>query len=111
MQFIPCVHAFYAFESPLFYNHHNREGNVIVTPSTMGAHQGDPLAEALFTLTHFRALCFIVSHYYLFPSIADDIHIINPPSIVLSVHEHFQTKLHTMCLSIQPKKMCNMVPF
>jgi hypothetical protein len=22
----PFVHAFYAFESPLFYNHYNREG-------------------------------------------------------------------------------------
>ncbi len=36
IQFIPFVHAFYAFESPLFYNHHNREGNVIIIPSAMG---------------------------------------------------------------------------
>jgi hypothetical protein len=36
IQFIPFVHAFYAFESPLFYNHHNCEGNIIIIPSIMG---------------------------------------------------------------------------
>jgi hypothetical protein len=36
IQFIPFVHVFYAFESPLFYNHHNCEGNIIVIPSIMG---------------------------------------------------------------------------
>jgi hypothetical protein len=32
IQLIPFVHAFYAFESPLFYNHHNREGHIIIIP-------------------------------------------------------------------------------
>jgi hypothetical protein len=36
MQLIPFVRAFYAFEFPLFYNHHNREGDVIVIPFAMG---------------------------------------------------------------------------
>jgi hypothetical protein len=35
MQFIPFVHAFYAFESPLFYSHHNHEGDVTVIPFAM----------------------------------------------------------------------------
>jgi hypothetical protein len=43
IQLVPFFRAFYAFESPLFYNHHNCEGDVIVIPSTMGTHQGDPL--------------------------------------------------------------------
>jgi hypothetical protein len=32
------VHAFYAFESPMFYfyNHYNHEGDVTLIPSTMG---------------------------------------------------------------------------
>jgi hypothetical protein len=63
MQFIPFVHAFYAFyafESPLFYSHHNCEGDVIVIPFAMGTHQGDPLGGALFTFTHFR-LCILQS--------------------------------------------------
>ncbi len=48
IQLIPFVHAFYAFESPLFYSHHNCESEVIVIPSTMGTHQGHPLGGALF---------------------------------------------------------------
>jgi hypothetical protein len=40
IQFIPFVHTFYAFESPLFYNHHNREFDVIIIASTMGTCQG-----------------------------------------------------------------------
>jgi len=42
LQPIPFVRAFYAFEFPLIYNHHNREGDVTIIPSTMGTHQGDP---------------------------------------------------------------------
>jgi len=53
MQLIPFVHAFYAFEFPLFYNHHNHKGDVTIIPFTMGTHQGDPSGRALFTLTHF----------------------------------------------------------
>jgi hypothetical protein len=35
MQFIPFVHAFYAFESSLFYSHRNCEGDVIVITFTI----------------------------------------------------------------------------
>ncbi len=38
IKFIPFVRAFYAFEFPLFYNHHNCEGEVTIIPSTMGTH-------------------------------------------------------------------------
>jgi hypothetical protein len=36
MQFIPFVRAFYAFESPLFYNHCNHENNVTIILFAMG---------------------------------------------------------------------------
>jgi hypothetical protein len=36
IQLIPFVYAFYAFESPLFYSHHNFEGEVMVIPFAMG---------------------------------------------------------------------------
>jgi hypothetical protein len=36
MQLIPFVHAFYAFESPLFYNHRNYEDNITIIPFAMG---------------------------------------------------------------------------
>ncbi len=53
------------FESPLFYNHHNCDGDVIVIPSAMGICQGDPLGKALFALTHLMALCFITNHFFI----------------------------------------------
>jgi hypothetical protein len=63
IQLIPFVRAFYAFESPLFYNHHNHEKDVKIIPSTMGTHQGDPLGGALFVFAHFKALHSIVNHF------------------------------------------------
>jgi len=113
IQFIPFVHAFYAFECPLFYNHNNHESNIIVIPSIMGIRQGGPLGRALFVLAHFRALCSIANRFpsYVFPSIVDDTHIINPPSIVSSPYEHFQTELYAIDLSIQPQKCVMWSPF
>jgi len=91
IQCIPFVHAFYAFESPLFYSHCNCEGDVIIIPFVMGIHQSDPLKEALFTLAHFRALRSTTNHFpfYSFPSIIDNTHIIGPPLIVSFAYEHF----------------------
>jgi hypothetical protein len=40
IQLIHFVHAFYAFKSPLFYSHHNRESDVTIIPSPTGTHQG-----------------------------------------------------------------------
>jgi hypothetical protein len=63
IQLIPFVLTLYAFEFPLFYNHHNRDGNVTIISSTMGTHQGDPLRRALFVLAHFKALRSTTSHF------------------------------------------------
>jgi hypothetical protein len=95
IQLIPFVHAFYAFEFPLFYSHHNHEGNVTIIPSAMGTCEGDPLEKALFALVHFEALHSIVSHFpsCLFLSIANDTHIISPPLIASFIYEHFQNEL------------------
>jgi hypothetical protein len=54
MQLIPFVHAFCAFDFPLFYNHHNREGDVIIIPFITKTHQGDPLGNSLFALVHLK---------------------------------------------------------
>jgi hypothetical protein len=46
----------------------------------MGTHQGDLLEGALFVLTHFKALRFIISYFLscLFPSIVNNINMIGP---------------------------------
>ncbi len=74
----------------MFYSHQNHESDVIIIPSPMGTHQGDPWGGALFALTHFKALHYTTNHFHsrLFPYIIDDTHIINPPSIVSSAYEH-----------------------
>ncbi len=86
----PLCLCILCFESPLFYIHCNRKGDVMVIPSLMGTCQGDPLGGTIFVL------CFIASHFSfcLFPSIGNDIHIICPFLIISSAYEHFQTKLH-----------------
>ncbi len=91
IQFIPFVHTFYALEFLLFCNHYNHEGNLMIILFAMGICQGDPLGRALFTLAHFKALHYTINcfHYYLFPSIVNDINIMNAPSIVPSTCEHF----------------------
>jgi hypothetical protein len=98
---VPSVRAFYAFVSPLFYNHYNYVSNVTIIPFAKGIRQSDPLRGALFALIHFKALCFIVNHFpfCLFLFIVDDIHIIGPLSIVPFIYEHFKTKL---CLKGSP---------
>ncbi len=72
--------AFYAFEFPLFNNHRNHDGNVTVIPFTMGTCQNDLLGRALFAFVHVNAIYFITNHlsFCIFPSIADDTHIIGP---------------------------------
>jgi hypothetical protein len=105
IQLIPFVHAFNAFKSFLFYNHHIHESDVIIIPSAMGIRQGDlGGGGALFALAHFKVLCYTTNHFpsCLFPSIIDDTHIISPPSIVSSAYEHFQIEFHVISLSIQP---------
>ncbi len=113
IQLIPFTCAFYAFESPLFYSHYNCEGEVMVIPSTMGTRQGDPLGGALFALVHFRTLCSIANHFpsCLFPFIADNIHIISPPSIVSFAYEHFQIQLHGIGFLIKPQKCATWSPY
>jgi hypothetical protein len=43
IQLIPFVCAFYAFVSPLLYNHRNREGDVTIILFAMGIRQSDHL--------------------------------------------------------------------
>ncbi len=102
-----------AFEAPLFYNHHNHEGDVTIIPSIMRTYQGDPLGGALFALAHFKALCSIINHFpsYLFPSIVNDTHIISPLSVVSYVYEHFQTELCALGFFIQFQKCVAWSPF
>jgi hypothetical protein len=111
IQLIPFIRAFYAFETPLFYTHHNHEDDVTIIPSTIRTCQGDPLREALFALAQFTALCSITNHFLscIFPSIVNDTHIIGLLSTVSSTYEHFQTKFCVIGPFYPTLEMHNMV--
>jgi hypothetical protein len=66
---------------PMFYSHHNHDGDVTIIPFAMGTHQSDPLKGPLFALIHFKALHSTIEYFLfcLFPSIINNIHIIGPP--------------------------------
>jgi hypothetical protein len=75
---------------------------VIVKVMSQSSHcHGDlsrSLQGALFVLAHFKVLHFITNHFpsCVFPSIANDIHIISPPLIASFTYEHFQIEFHVM---------------
>jgi hypothetical protein len=93
IQLIPFVCAFYAFEFPMFYNHHNREDDVTIILFTMGIHQGDPWGVgALFILAHFMVLHSIINP--IFP--------LTPPSFkCLICFNHFRD-LHSIISLLFP---------
>ncbi len=76
----------------------------------MGICQGDPLGGVIFFLAHFKVLYFIANCFLfcLFPSIANDTHIIGPPLILSSTYEHF--KLNFVWYFIQPLKCVTWSP-
>jgi hypothetical protein len=112
MQFIPFVHAFYAFESPMFYSHRNCEGKVTVIPSAMGTHQGDLLGRAPFILVHFRAIRFTISQFTscLFSFITDDIQIVSIPFNYIICICALPNRAPCNRFFYPTSKMCNMVP-
>ncbi len=80
----------------------------------MGTHiKVIPWEMELFVLTHFKVLFSIANCFLscLFPSIANDIHIISLPSIVSFAYEHFQIEFCAIGLHIQPKKCVTWSPF
>jgi hypothetical protein len=87
----------------MFHSHYNYDGNVPIIPFIMGIHQNDLLGNILFVLTHLKALRFIVNNFpsYLFESITNDSHFINPPPSILSFkYEKIYTKFHAINLFI-----------
>jgi hypothetical protein len=84
----------------MFYNHCNGEDNVIIIPLPWGFVKMILGGRGIILFVHFRALRFTTNHFpsCLFPSIADDIHIVGPLSIISSTYEHFQTELRVINL-------------
>jgi hypothetical protein len=65
IQLIPFVHAFYAFESPLFYIHCDKKCDVIVMPFAMETYQNDPLGGCylLWPILKFKLIGLCNGHH------------------------------------------------
>ncbi|KAL2612029.1 hypothetical protein R1flu_023721 [Riccia fluitans] len=105
-QLFPFVHSFYAHRSPLYFSHCSCEDEVSLFSSESGTCQGDPLGGALFALAHLCALRAIASEHplCLFPSLADDTHIVGPLEAIVPAFYTLEDHLSTMGLTIQPTK-------
>ncbi|KAL2612370.1 hypothetical protein R1flu_024062 [Riccia fluitans] len=83
-QLFPFVHSFSARRLPLKFSHCSHEDEVSLFSSESGTCQGDPLGGALFALAHLCALRTMALEHplCLFPSLADDTHIVGPLEVV-----------------------------
>jgi hypothetical protein len=77
---------------------------MFITLLPIGMGEGNPRTKPLFALAHFHALrcSFGVFPSYLFPSLANGIHILGLVSIVSFVFDHFISQLMSMGLVVQP---------
>ncbi|KAL2635415.1 hypothetical protein R1flu_006894 [Riccia fluitans] len=105
-QLFPFVRSFYARRSPLYFSHCSREDEVTLFSSESGTRQGDPLGGALFALAHLCALRTMASEHplCLFPSLADDTHIVGPPEAVVPAFHTLEGHLSAVGLTVQPTK-------
>ncbi|KAL2643240.1 hypothetical protein R1flu_010827 [Riccia fluitans] len=105
-QLFPFVHSFYARRSPLYFSHCSCEDEVSLLSSESGTCQGDPLGGALFALAHLHALRIVASKHSLclFPSLADDTHIVGPFEAVVPAFHALEGHLSAMGLTVQPTK-------
>ncbi|KAL2610010.1 hypothetical protein R1flu_028583 [Riccia fluitans] len=105
-QLFPFVHSFYARCSPLYFSHCSHEDEVSLFLFNSGTHQGDPLGGALFALGHLRALRTMASEHplCLFPSLADDTHIVGPLEAIVPTFHTLEDHLLAVGLTVQPTK-------
>ncbi len=86
----------------LFFYHHSPQGDLFIIQSSIGTCQGDPLGRPLFALVHFYTLCSFARLFSscLFPSIANDTHIIQSISIVFQAFHHLFSQLNFVSLMV-----------
>lgn len=103
---IPFIYSFCALQLFLFFSHHSFQGDLFVIKSFIGTYQGDLLGGLFFAPTHFHTFHNSIGIFMssLFPSIANDTHIIGHASIVFQIFHHFYFQLDLIGLTVQPHK-------
>jgi len=79
---------------------------VTIIDSFLNTRQGDPLGGPLFLLAHYRAFLETITWApnYIFPSLADDTHIVGPLSEITRVFYHLSTQLALVGLKVKVLK-------
>ncbi|KAL2612314.1 hypothetical protein R1flu_024006 [Riccia fluitans] len=105
-QLFPFVRSFYAHCLSLYISHCSRKDEVSLLLSKSCTCQGDPLGGTLFALAHLRAFRIVASDntICLFPSLADDTHIVGPPEAVMVAFHALEGHLLAVGLIVQPTK-------
>ncbi len=86
-------------------NEQHVEGAMIIE-SSLGTRQCDSLKGPLFTLAHYWALLETITwaSSYIFPSLLDNIHIVEPMSEITHAFEHLLTQLAFVGLKVKVSK-------
>jgi hypothetical protein len=103
---VPYTKFFYSVHSCLYYQHGRHVKGVTIIESYLGMRQGDPLRGPLFILAHYRAFIKTITRTpnYIFPSLADDIHIMGLMSQITHTFDHLLTQLTLVGLKVKVSK-------
>ncbi len=105
---VPFTKLFYGVHSFLYYHGWHVEGITIIE-SFLSMRQGDLIGGFSFALTHYRTLLKTITHApsCIFPSLANDTHIMGPLSEIIHVFYNLCTKLILIGLRVKVSK-CNL---
>jgi hypothetical protein len=99
-------HQIYGAHSSFYFQNGQHEEGVTIIESSSSIRQGDPLGGLLFTLAHYQALLktIVQATNYVFPSLADDTHIVGPMNKIVPTFDHLLTKLALIGFRVKVSK-------
>jgi hypothetical protein len=103
---IPFTKLFYGIHSSLYYQHEQYVEGVTIIESSSSMKQGDPLGRPLFVLAHYQAFLKTIAWApnYIFPSLANNIHIVGLMSEITHAFYHLLIQLALVGLRVKVSK-------
>jgi hypothetical protein len=103
---VPFTKLFYGVHSSLYFQHGQHVEGVTIIESSLGTKQGDPLKGPLFALAHYQTLLKTIAWApnCIFPSLADDIHIVRRMNEITCAFDHLLTQLALVGLQVKVSK-------